>query len=39
MTYLFNYTWYGHFDLDEATYARAVDSLKSVEKQIGQGGG
>jgi hypothetical protein len=39
MTYLFSYTWYGHFDLDEATYARAVDSLKSVEKQIGQGGG
>ncbi|MCA1803255.1 MAG: DUF4129 domain-containing protein [Rhodothermaceae bacterium] len=39
MTYLFNYTWYGHFDLDEVTYARAVDSLKSVEKQIGSGGG
>jgi hypothetical protein len=37
MTYLFNYTWYGHFDLDEGTYARAVDSLKSVEKQIETG--
>lgn len=38
MTYLFNYTWYGHFDLDEATYSRAVDSLKTVENQIGTGG-
>ena len=37
MTYLFNYTWYGHFDLDEGTYARAVESLKSVEKQIETG--
>jgi hypothetical protein len=38
MTYLFNYTWYGHFELDEGTYTRAVDSLNSVEKQIGSGG-
>jgi hypothetical protein len=39
MTYLFNYTWYGHFELDQATYSRAVDSLKSVEKQIETGEG
>jgi hypothetical protein len=36
MTYLFNYTWYGHFSLDESTYDRAVESLMKVENEIGQ---
>jgi hypothetical protein len=34
ITYLFNYTWYGHFELDEATYRKAANSLEAVQRQM-----
>ena len=37
LSYLYNYIWYGEFELDEATFVKAKNAFEKTIKSLGNG--